>query len=293
MANPSDRRHIAHVIEMPGLASEPIGAVTLDEKYALILVRGTYGLAIVRLERPDPPTFREVVFYANCLAYEHDLPTLTWPVKGRTKRALIQPIEGGRRGGFGDSYYQSLAVAYEELRSVKLGPLGYVCFRWPGFARPVDLRYSEKYGSAAKELSLYSTAVRQFDPLSEFLHYYRIIESVSGTNGKAWISQNLGRIRSQNFGFLEFGSDAVKPPPKRRTNVFTVYTRRALKRLASLNARFPAKDIADYFYHENRCAIAHGTSNVKTYDFEYNVEEISWDVYVLKLLSRIGIEDMC
>jgi hypothetical protein len=293
MRNPRDPRHIAHIIEMPGLDKGCLGSVTVDQRYALIGVRYTCELAIVRLKTPDPPTFAEVVFYANCLAYEHDLPTLTWPIKGRTRRALIQPIERGARRYISDSYYESLACAYDHLRYVRFGPLGYVCFRWPSLYKPVDLQYTQQYGPVAKELSLYSTAVRQFDPLSEFLHYYRIIESVSRTNGKDWISQNLGRIRSHDFGFLEFGVNEPKPPPRRRTNVFSVYRRRALKRLAILNTRLPKRNIADYFYGETRCGIAHGTSNVKSYDFEHNVEEISRDVYILKLLSRIAIDDMC
>ena len=49
--------------------------------------------------------------------------------------------------------------------------------------------------------------------------------------------------------------------------------------------------MAEYFYHENRCGIAHGKADIKEYDFGFNIEEISKDIYILKLLSRIAIED--
>jgi hypothetical protein len=50
-------------------------------------------------------------------------------------------------------------------------------------------------------------------------------------------------------------------------------------------------NIAKYFYHENRCGIAHGMSDVKEYDFKYNIEKLLRDVYIMKLLSRISAED--
>ncbi len=182
-------------------------------------------------------------------------------------------------------------MAYEALNSIRLDPLGYVNFRWPGFDREVDIPYTRKYSRVAKELSLYSTAVRQLDPLSEFPCYYRVIESVSGTNGKEWISKNLHRLENYNFGFLEYGTDARAGPQIQRTNFFSIYRRRALARLRDLNSKLGGRSAAEYFYHENRCGIAHGKSDVKEYDFKYNIEELSKDVYVLKLLSRIAIED--
>jgi len=58
------RKHIRYFIEMVGMSSEGIGLVTIDRKYALILVH---------------PTLKEIVLYTNCLAYEHDLPILSYP----------------------------------------------------------------------------------------------------------------------------------------------------------------------------------------------------------------------
>ena len=270
------------------MASDCVGPVGVDNKYALIQVSPTCSIAIAPQVGEDHPTFEEVVFYTNCLSYEHDLPAFIWPVK---RKALVQPIEHGRSKRINDSYFESLGMACEALNSIRLGPLGCVYFRWPGFKRDVELPYSKKYSRVAKELSLYSTALRQLDPLSEFLGYYRVIESVSGTNGKDWISRNLCRLANYNFGFLEFDSENRLPREGRRTNIFSIYRRRALARQRNLNDRLGRRSLSEYFYHENRCGIAHGKSDVKEYDFKYNVEEVSKDIYILKLLSRMAIED--
>ncbi|MFX0113987.1 MAG: methylamine utilization protein MauJ [Candidatus Hodarchaeota archaeon] len=282
------RKDIRYFIDMVGMASACVGSVAVDGKYALIQVPPTYSIAVAPPAGEKHPSFREVVFYTNCLAYEHDLPAFITPVK---RRALVRSVEKGRKKYINDSYYQSLEMAYEALNCIRLGPLGYVYFRWPGFRKEVDIPYRKKYSGAAKELSLYSTAVRQLDPLSEFLCYYRVIESMTGTNGKEWISKNLPRLGNYNFGFLEFGTDARAGPPIRRTNVFSIYKRRALARIKDLKSKRGEKSLANYFYNENRCGIAHGKSDVKEYDFKYNIEEVSKDAFILKLLSRIAIED--
>lgn len=282
------RKDVIYFIEMIGMASVSVGCVTVDNKYALIQVDPTCSLAIVPSVGVGHPTFEEVVFYTNCLAYEHDLPVFICSAK---RKALVCPIEKGRRKYINDSYFNNLSMAYEALNSIRLGPVGYVYFRWPGFDREVDLPYTKKYLRVAKELSLYSAAVRQIDPLSEFLGYYRVIESISRTNGMDWISNNLSRLKSYDFGFLEFGIDAPSGRQGRRRNIFSIYKRRALARLRNLNSKLVGRNTAEYFYRENRCGIAHGKSTVKLYDFRYNIENISKDAYILKLLSRIIIED--
>lgn len=188
------------------------------------------------------------------------------------QKALVKSIEKGRGEYINTSYCQSLSMAYETINCIRLGPLGYVNFRWPGFDKEVDIPYTKKYSRVAKELSLYSMAVRQIDPLSEFLYYYRVIESVTSSNGKEWILKNLGRLVNYDFGFLEFGSDALIGRHRRRTNVFSIYKIRALKRMEELNNKLSGRTIAEYFYHENRCGIAHGKADIKEYDFGFNIE---------------------
>ena len=207
-----------YLIDMVGLASDSIGIVTIDGKYALIQLHPTYSVIIVPPIGDAHLTFEEIVFYTNCLAYEHDIPALIRPIK---VEALIRPVEKGRKEYIDRSYHDSLSMACEAINSLRWGPLGYVYFRWPSHDTKVNLLYTKQYSCVAKEISLYSTAVRQLDPLSEFLNYYRIIESISGNNGKSWLSANLTRLANYSFGFLEYeivGEERVGN--QRRNNLF-------------------------------------------------------------------------
>lgn len=291
MSKKENRGEVLYFIEM-GLPSACVGLVTIDGKYSLVQVHppGT-GLAIEPLLGVKQPIFEEVVFYANCLTYEHDIPTFIWPVE--KNRIPIKPIDKKEEKYSHKEYFRDLGVVYEGLMYIKFG-LALVYFRWPGFEKEVNLEYSKKYLSIAKDISLYASAIRQIDPFSEFLNYYRVIESISSDNGKRWITKSLPRIRTYNFGFLEFTSGTPNLNRyRRRRNVFSIYRKRALSRLQQLKSKLKLDNraIARYLYNENRCGIAHGKAGVKLYDFGYGLETIVRDNYILKLLARIAIED--
>jgi hypothetical protein len=151
-----------------------------------------------------------------------------------------------------------------------------------------------RFAPVLNEVRMYSTALRQLDPLSEFLHYYRVLESidarargVSMSNAKAWVRANLPNLATFDFGRLEVRPDVGGTP--RRCNVFKVYQQRALKRVAALRQRL-TQPIEDYLYHEMRCGIAHGVSNTKTFDFGGTVEDVGRDLYVVKMLARLAID---
>jgi hypothetical protein len=190
-----------YFIELVGVAFDSIGQVIIDGKYALLQFRRSDSTAIIPLAGIDQPSFSEVVFYTHCLSYLHEIPAFVWPAKGN---AFTKPIEKEKVDFLNKSYFDDLHTAYELINSFRLGPLAYVYFRFSGFSDVVNLRFSPKYAMASQEIALYSTALRQLDPLSEFLGYYRVIESVSGTNGKDWLAANLGRLDNYDFGFLEY-----------------------------------------------------------------------------------------
>ncbi len=74
MAKIRYRKDIRYFIEMVGMSSSAIGYVTVDGKYALILVHPTNSIAVAPPVGERHPTFREIVFYTNCLVYDHDIP---------------------------------------------------------------------------------------------------------------------------------------------------------------------------------------------------------------------------
>lgn len=286
--NRRPRDDYKYSVDMVGMSSAGIGQVSVDGKYYLVFVPPSSSMAITSPLGSPLPAFEEVVFYANCLAYDHELPTYIRPVVGKRK-ALIKPVGEGRSKIINDSYYDCLNMAYTSICDIRFGPLGYVNFRYPGFSTPVDIPYTKRYGSVAKELSLYGMGLRQLDPLSEYSCYYRVLESITNSNGKEWIKENIGRIKIYDFGFLELKQEMSWE--KRGINIFSVYKKRAISRLAELIVKLKGKDIAAYFYNENRCGIVHGKTSIKVYDFGPTIEEIAKDLYILKLLARIAIED--
>ncbi len=277
-------------IEMPGLAGDSVGRVTLDGRYALVQLHGTYSLVVVPRVGEQHPTFNELVFYTHCLAYDHDLPALLTPSR---PRALVKPVEPGPRRYIDQAYHESLAMAYESIKALRLGLLAWGAFRWPGLSKDTDVSYSRAYAPMAKEIGLYGSAIRQLEPLAEFLFYYRVIESVSGDNGKCWIRENLPRLKDYGFGFLHVGRDGARERPKRRTNLFSVYRRRALARLEALKADRTTLDVAAYLYNENRCGIAHGTHEVVEHDFAQSLADVALDLDIMRLLCRLAIDEGC
>jgi hypothetical protein len=214
-----------YFIELVGLAKDSIGDVIVDEKYGLIQLWSDDVASIVPPNGFSHPSFDEVVFYTNYFAYSHEIPAFLYPTK---RKALTKPIEKNKASFINQTNYEDLRNAYEIINSLRLGPLAYVYFRWSGFQEIIHLPITRKYSNVSKEISLYSTALRQLDPLSESLNYYRIIESVSGNNGKNWILANLDCLQNYDFGFLEFeiiGEERVFQYQHRK-NLFSFYRRK-------------------------------------------------------------------
>ncbi len=266
-------------IDLVGLSSDCIGDVTIDSIVALNQIHPTYSVVLIPLTK-TPLSLEYVTFISNCLAYEHEIPVSLY--QGHTP--LFKPIFRS----YSDQN-NLLNHAYEVIFDIKYG-YGVILFRYPAFFTSKNINYSGRYSTVSKEISLYSSALRQLDPFSEYLHYYRIIESATNSNGKAWISKNISRITEYKFGFLGYRK-ANDFTSEKCINVFSVYKKKAIARLAKLSLKIPDGEIERYLYNENRCGIAHGRDQVKLFDYGVDFSDIVEDVFIMKLLSRIVIED--
>jgi len=56
------------------------------------------------------------------------------------------------------------------LRHAAQGRSDGVAFRWPGLQRDTEIPYTQWYGSVAKEIGLYGSAIRQLEPFAEYLY---------------------------------------------------------------------------------------------------------------------------
>jgi hypothetical protein len=283
----------AYVIDAVGLASDTVLGVVIDDEVALEQIHPTYSLALLPLTDDIVISYEDALFYADCFAYEHEIPVIPHPKRGPAEIEFLLDREG--KQATRKIYFHELVAALESVNALRLGPLGYVEFRHDTSKYPsltgdpvVHLNYREKYGLAAQEVHLYSLALRQIDPLSEYLCYYRVIESASRSNGLDWLEQNLGRLEFARFGMLPAG--AGDRTYRRRTNLFTVLRRRAIARLRDLSRTMSYANIASRLYHTNRCGIAHG-KKIRRADFTTDFGEVYLDSFVLKLMARLAIED--
>ena len=296
-----------------GLAHDSVGNIVVDHTIALAQGHPDGNLYLCPLTGKPQPTASVAWYYADCIAYEHDIPVIVLPTRGDFERFGYRYAHSGRttpevvhvanlksektsstytfpalsaKRLVKESYGESLCSILEGVREIRQGPLTFIEFRHESWDGTLNLAYTSKYSSVAQEIHLYSVALRQADSLSEFLCYYRVIESATRSNGTAWIASSLDALSTHNFGRITIGHEGVRRP----RNLLSIWRSRALRRLSVLRRRLgSAAAIATYLYNTNRCGIAHGKTIVRA-DITPSYFEIVRDTCVLKLLARLAID---
>jgi hypothetical protein len=277
-------------LHVPSLSGGSAGTLTFDGGRAA-LVENSRGpeLAIVLPTGGGQLSLSDAVFYANCLAYEHDVPVTVSKRSGRIHAYLPLFPGPARRDNFSAEILVTETMA--QLAVARVGDGGgdavLIHFRCRGDEEWPDLPYSKRFAALAEPLSLYATGLRQLDPLGEFLHYYRVLENADRKNGKHELARVLPLLATHSYGRLpaqlwHHHRAAFK------TDILTRWKRRAVARLAQLTRR--SVNVADYLYAGGRCGIAHGKIGIRTLDADSDLLELSRDVPLLKMLARISID---
>lgn len=294
-----------------GLANS-VGDITVDEQFALIQSHPDGNICLCpRIGKPQP-TESAAWYYADCIAFEHDIPVIVLPTRGDFDRfgyrfahsgqttprivhgidmssghAIARSLSGmSARRAVKEYYCESLCAILENVREIRQGPLTFVRFRHDSESGTVNLPYTAMYRPVAQEVHLYAVALRQADTLSEFLCYYRVIESATASNGRDWIASSLDDLPRHDFGYIAIAHELVDHP----RNLLSIWRRRALRRLSDLRNRYgPAAKIAQYLYNTTRCGIAHGRQIVRA-DITPSYFEVVRDTCLLKVLARLAID---
>jgi len=305
-----------HIICASGIADTSVGDVTIDGKIALIQPHPESDLYLCPLTPNPHPSYAKAWFYSDCISFEHEVPSIVYPQNSefnafkysfvhsgptKTQEHTIYHADDGATDKFIQAppkpaevskryYMNQLLMMLDMVRELRYGPLTYILFRNYDKVEETDIPYTKIYKNVEKELSLYAAALRQGDFLSEYLGYYRVLESVTNTNGKEWIAMALPRLKHHNFGKVAIGHELDhNGPPK---NILSVFRRRALFRYRSLQNRFHNdKAIAHYLYNVNRCGIAHGRKSVVKGHIIPTYFEVGRDALLLKLLAKMAIHD--
>lgn len=280
------KKRLNYYFVCPGLAFDNNMVMTLDNKYCLHRIEHPPCPLFIVPIKSSKLEFDMVTFYADCLAYLHDIPFNLSSIK---QKSPIKPIISYSRKE-NDYFGKSVEGIYESIVDLRLN--GYFWFKWPeAFTGIINIDLHKIYEKAIKEIKLYSMALKQSDPLTEFLCYYRVIESISDDNGKKWIKVNLSKIKTFNFGFIQLQNICDEFNSRRqRRNLFTCYKRKALGKISKLNKSLSSRSIDDYLYSDIRCGIAHGKRNLRLHDYALHLKDISESLFIIKLLARIAIE---
>lgn len=305
-----------HSICACGLADSTVGDVTIDGRIALVQPHPQSTLYLCPLAPNPYPSYGKAWFYSDCIAFEHEIPCVVYPqdsefnsfrysfvhsgptrpqkheihhTDSNTRETFVVPPaepSAVSRRHFMDQLLMILGLVHEQ----RYGPFTYVLFRTYQETEETDLPYTKMYGSLEKEISLYASALRQGDFLSEYLGYYRVLESVTENNGKKWLASALPRLRQHAFGKVLVGhSRDYESPPR---NALGVFRRRALLRYRSLLKRFGNDDaIARYLYNVNRCGIAHGKDSIVKGHVTPMYFEVGRDALLVKLLAKMAIQE--
>src|SRR5712692_6822010 len=69
-----------------GLASDTVGDITVDASIALVQSRPDWNICLCPLIAKPQPTESVASYYADCIAYEHDIPVIVLPTRRDLER---------------------------------------------------------------------------------------------------------------------------------------------------------------------------------------------------------------
>lgn len=283
----SDSRYL---IQCSGMSDASMGSFIADGKW--LMKHGTPGASLVpfRVTKDDPPvTLAEALFLADCISYDHDMPTVVRP-SANTPQAdallidPVMPLLGDRQGLW---YYDALEMALGAAHDVRVGEA--VVLRYDSEGDPLA-NFSDRFSGVRVPLAMYAMARRQVDVLSEYLSLYRLLEWPRLDNGMAFVADRLDQVSTYDFGELTVVRESFWAETE-ELDVLKVYQERARLRVEhhTASGRTPAK-IASHLY-DLRNRIAHGKYEQLVSDFGVGLTAVAVEVPLVMLLARVVVEE--
>jgi hypothetical protein len=316
VSRPKKAWSLAVQIECFGLDTECLGGMLVDDRFWLEGFEASTSFFLIPKDTSDPPSYADAAFYADCIAFEHELAALAIPRAPFLHDTEIpwDVFSRARRLRRRENFAEVLREGYDHANHVNCGPDRRAFFKYDWFyadsaaGEVVRIDWTGQFEKVRTAVHLYNAALRQLDALTQFLCFYRVIENLSGDNGKAWVEQTISGtmdytvpvfcLREQRVSarklinpavFGRIRGDRLKTSND-RFNVLEVTRARALHRLDTLRQNGPGSDVAKRLYKENRCGIAHGSS-IRRHDFSSDFQEVARDLPLMRFLARVAIEE--
>lgn len=274
---------LKYTVLMPGLQIPEEIYVFLDSDYFLY-----------HKEHPPSPLFfarkdygniakGDLDYYADCLAFLHDQPTL---IICETERKLqTRPLitKGFKTPELNGNNYAAIYRIYSELLDKRVNG-SVLFFSEAALDRIVDADISF-LRKVAREIRLYNAALKQNESYIEFFMYCRVIEAICNGLNQKWLRRSIRQIRSFDFLPVSVFANRDDIRDDKKINYNKLLLHRFSLRLKQVERQ--DVDIGDYYFEEMRNSIAHGSGR----PFEFmKVQNITEDCIVMKLLCRYGIQ---
>lgn len=319
VANPKEAWKHRIEIECYNLGTECLGAVLIDNSVWLEGCEASNSFFLIPRNPTAKIAYSTASFYADCIGFEHDFSALAIPSTesylGNADipwpcwfKALREPTPA-------EDFVGSLREGAEVANRLWNGFGPTIVFRYDWIDHQttevdgydvVKVDWTARYFSVRQAIHLYCAALRQIDPLTAYLCFYRVIENCSRTNGKDWIQSIIeSDLTTSSIAWYECPPDAIVPEyvkntvrleyltkihqNQKWTNLFEVVRAIAVHRRNELIQNSTPTEIAKRLYNDNRCGIAHG-NEIRTHDFANDFLEVLRDLKLLRLLARIAIE---
>lgn len=311
----------ANSLQIHGFGTELLGGMLVDDSHYLEGEETSGHFYLIPVNSSKPVTYSFGSFVADCLAFEHATPFQALPRSNSFSFDDVPwTIKPRHRDDIPHLYLNNLTGSYENAAAIAEGLWFHPKFRYDLSTAPttdhkghelVHLNFSKQYAQVPQALHLYNAALRQTDPLGQFLNYYRIMENLTGSNGKSWVQQSGGSLPDyemrvfathavpdrQHVSLIRcVQGDARKHLRKRRLhehakiyNFTEVLRACTLARIDELKRTCTDQQIAIRFWNRNRCGISHG-GTIRRHDLDMDFKEILADIMLVRFLARLIIE---
>lgn len=330
LENPKDQINNAKVITCYNLCTECLGGILIDGEYWLEGFEASGNFYLISDKPNYNVPYELAVFYSDCLSFEHEIPTLAKPKKDFLhKKDIPWNIKPKGRGDLVDLFIDHIDVGIEEGVVVNDGLWQSVIFKYDwifdwlecnteeynGFDI-VRVNYYDRFNPVKQGIHLYNAALKQIDIMSKYLCYYRVIEFITGDNGKEWIENILnntnmeysGKIWIEEPNFVRGKKapleDNIIPNElssfidknklfneEKKINILEIMRANSLYRFEELRSRLSTQEIAERLYNDNRCGIAHGRDNIRRHDLGDDFLDVLNDLKLIKYLARMAIDE--
>ena len=196
-----DWKRASWFIAFPGIADAYLWDFEVDGRWWLghdNPARGTLAIMPIR-RRGRRATFREAVWIADCIAFDHDAPIGVFPSASNLRTSFPhKPVVGMPTDG-ALWYFDDLLKSFYAAAEIRFGES--YCVRYDLTEdHPPTTDFTTRFVGKENLVRLYAMAARQPDVLSEYLCLYRLLEARGGSNGTSFIESTLRTIGRYDFG---------------------------------------------------------------------------------------------